>query len=59
MFLIFIILVGFVFSEAMQNTAILYIAVGFSVVSSFVSYWWSDKIVLSQGFYLGYRKVQA
>ncbi len=31
----------------MDNTAILYIAVGFSVISSFISYWWSDKIVLS------------
>jgi heat shock protein HtpX len=46
-FLIFIILVGFVFSEAMDSPIILYIAVIFSTVSSFVSYWWSDKIVLA------------
>lgn len=46
-FLIFIMIVGYVFSEAMQNSLILYIAVIFSIVSSFVSYWYSDKIVLS------------
>ncbi|MFW5888427.1 MAG: M48 family metallopeptidase [Patescibacteria group bacterium] len=45
-FLIFVILVGYVFSMALGNSLILYIAVGFSVVSAFVSYWWSDKIVL-------------
>lgn len=46
-FLIFISLIGYVFSEAMQNVGILYFAVGFSVISSFISYWFSDKIVLS------------
>lgn len=46
-FFIFIMLVGFVFSQAMQDSAILYIAVAFSIVSSFVSYWYSDKIVLA------------
>jgi heat shock protein HtpX len=40
-------LVGYVFSQAMQDSAILYIAVGFSIISSFISYWWSDKIVLA------------
>ena len=45
-FLIFIILIGYIFSYAMDSSIILYIAVIFSVVSSFVSYWWSDKIVL-------------
>ena len=46
-FLVFVILVGYVFAGAMHNSAILYIAVLFSVVMSFVSYWYSDKIVLS------------
>jgi heat shock protein HtpX len=46
-FFIAVILIGWVFSQALNNQAILYIAVIFSVVSSFVSYWWSDKIVLA------------
>ncbi len=46
-FFIFITLVGYVFSTAMETPQILYIAVGISMVSSFVSYWWSDKIVLA------------
>ncbi|HRY82574.1 MAG TPA: M48 family metallopeptidase [Candidatus Moranbacteria bacterium] len=46
-FLIFVIGVGYVFAGAMNNSVILYIAVIFSVVMSFASYWWSDKIVLA------------
>ena len=46
-FLIFVIGVGYVFAGAMRNSAILYIAVAFSVLMSFGSYWWSDKIVLA------------
>lgn len=46
-FLIFVMGVGYVFAGAMRNSLILYIAVAFSVGMSFVSYWWSDKIVLS------------
>lgn len=46
-FLIFVIAVGYVFAGAMGNSAILYGAVIFSVVMSFGSYWWSDKIVLA------------
>lgn len=46
-FLIFVIAVGYVFSQAIGNSMILYIAVGFSVLMSFGSYWWSDKIVLA------------
>ena len=46
-FFIFIILVGYVFSYAMENTGILYFAVGLSIVMSFISYWYSDKIVLA------------
>lgn len=45
-FLVFTMLIGYIFSQAMNNSAILYVVVVFSVGSSFVSYWWSDKIVL-------------
>ena len=45
-FLISVILIGYVFSAAMESSVILYFAVGFSIISSFVSYYWSDKIVL-------------
>lgn len=45
-FLAFVIGVGYVFAGAMGNSAILYGAVIFSVLMSFGSYWWSDKIVL-------------
>jgi heat shock protein HtpX len=46
-FFIVVILLGFVFSQALGDSKILYYAVGFSIVSSFISYWYSDKIVLS------------
>jgi len=46
-FSVFIILVAYVFSVAMNDSAILYGVVIFSIISSFVSYWWSDKIVLA------------
>ena len=46
-FLVFVILVGYVFAGATGNSAILYGAVIFSVLMSFASYWWSDKIVLA------------
>lgn len=45
-FLIFVIGVGYVFAGAMGNSLILYGAVAFSILMSFSSYWWSDKIVL-------------
>ena len=45
-FLIFIIGLGWVFSYQFQSPAILVIAVIFSSSMSFVSYWYSDKIVL-------------
>lgn len=47
LFLVFVIGVGFVFSQAMNSSGILYGCVIFSVLMSFGSYWWSDKIVLS------------
>jgi len=46
-FFIFIIAVGYVFSQAMGDVNILYIAVLISIFSSFFSYWFSDKIVLA------------
>jgi len=46
-FLVFVIGVGYVFAGAMGNSNILYGAVIFSVLMSFGSYWWSDKIVLA------------
>jgi len=46
-FFVFIIAVGYVFSQALGNINILYIAVLISIFSSFFSYWFSDKIVLA------------
>lgn len=46
-FLVFVIGVGYVFAQAMNNSGILVIAVVLSVIMSFASYWWSDKIVLA------------
>jgi heat shock protein HtpX len=46
-FLIFIILIGYFFSYYFSSPAILYFAVIFSVGSSLLSYWYSDKIVLA------------
>lgn len=46
-FFVFIILVGYVFSYAMNDSGILVIAVLVSIFMSFFSYWFSDKIVLA------------
>jgi heat shock protein HtpX len=46
-FLVFIIAIGWLFSYALNDSAVLYFAVILSVCMSFGSYWWSDKIVLS------------
>lgn len=46
-FLLAVIGIGYVFAQLYGSSAILYIAVLFSVITSFASYWWSDKIVLS------------
>lgn len=46
-FLVFVIAIGWVFARAMESPGILYGAVIFAVVMNFVSYWWSDKIVLA------------
>lgn len=45
-FLCFVIAVGFVFSQAMQSSGILYGAVIFALVMNVGSYWYSDKLVL-------------
>lgn len=47
LFLVLIIGVGYVFAGAMQSSVILYVAVAFSVTTSMISYWYSDRIVLS------------
>lgn len=46
-FLVFVIGVGYIFAGAMNNSSILYGCVIFSILMSFGSYWWSDKIVLA------------
>jgi heat shock protein HtpX len=46
-FFVFIIIVGYIFSMAMNAPEILPLAVIFSIIMSFVSYWRSDKIILS------------
>ncbi len=45
-FLVVVIGIGWVFSRVYANPAILVFAVLFSVLTSFLSYWYSDKIVL-------------
>jgi heat shock protein HtpX len=45
-FFIFVISVGYLFSYLFGSLQILYFAVIFSILMSFVSYWFSDKIVL-------------
>lgn len=45
-FFVVVIAVGYVFAEALQSSAILYAAVGFSIITSVLSYWFSDRIVL-------------
>ncbi len=44
-FLVFVIGIGYVFSYSLDSPIILYIAVIVSIVMSFSSYWYSDKIV--------------
>lgn len=46
-FLLFVIVVGWVLSAAANNDVILIVAVIFSIATSFTSYWFSDKLVLS------------
>jgi heat shock protein HtpX len=46
-FLILIIGIGWIFSYVFNSQYILYFAVIFSTLSSFISYWYSDKIALA------------
>jgi len=46
-FLIFIIAMGWLFSYLLDNQIFLILAIIFAVFQSFVSFWYSDKIVLS------------
>ena len=46
-FLVIVIAIGFVFSRVYGNPNILYFFVIFSILMNIVSYWYSDKIVLS------------
>lgn len=41
-----VIAIGWVFAQIYNNPGILYIAVLFSILMNFISYWFSDKIVL-------------
>lgn len=45
-FLAVVIGLGWVFSRIYGNPGILFFAVGFSILMSFLSYWYSDKIVI-------------
>lgn len=46
-FLIIVIILGWVFSFFLESYIILWIAVIYSILASFFSYWYSDKIVLA------------
>ncbi|MFA5360431.1 MAG: zinc metalloprotease HtpX [Candidatus Paceibacterota bacterium] len=46
-FLVLVILLGWVFSYIFESPIILYLAVFISIVMSFSSYWYSDKAILS------------
>lgn len=54
-FFILVMGVGWVFSQALNSPGILYFAVGFSIISSFLSYWYSDKMVLAMS---GAKKIE-
>ncbi len=46
-FFVVVIAIGWVFSQVYNNQVILFFAVGFSIISSLISYWSSDKIALA------------
>ncbi|OGD66734.1 zinc metalloprotease HtpX [Candidatus Campbellbacteria bacterium RIFOXYC2_FULL_35_25] len=46
MFLVFVVLIGWAFSFSFDNPIILYVAIAFSLIMNFSSYWYSDKIAL-------------
>ncbi|MBU4480022.1 M48 family metallopeptidase [Patescibacteria group bacterium] len=45
-FLVVVILIGWAFSFSFDNPIILYVAIAFSLIMNFSSYWYSDKIAL-------------
>ncbi|HDH03930.1 MAG TPA: zinc metalloprotease HtpX, partial [Candidatus Campbellbacteria bacterium] len=45
-FLVVVIGIGWAFSQIYGNSIILYVAVAFSLLMNFFSFWYSDKIVL-------------
>ena len=45
-FFVLVIIIGWVFAQAFGNSGILYVAVALALIMNFISYWWSDKIVL-------------
>ena len=46
-FLVFVIFLGWLFSYILKDQGILYLAVFVSILTSFGSYWYSDKVVLA------------
>ena len=46
-FLIFVIFLGWIFARVFNSSLILYFAVFLAFLQSFISYWYSDKIVLA------------
>jgi heat shock protein HtpX len=47
LFFLFVLFIGWFLSYYYQNQMILYVATAFSVLTSFFSYWYSDKVVLT------------
>ena len=45
--LVFVILIGFIAAQYFGNSAILYVAVGFALVTNIGAYWFSDSIAIS------------
>lgn len=46
-FFLLVIAIGFVFAQYFGDSTILYVAVGFALLTNIGSYWFSDKLVLS------------
>jgi heat shock protein HtpX len=46
-FFVFIIILGWIFSQVFDSPFVLYFAILFATLQSFISYWYSDKIVLA------------
>jgi heat shock protein HtpX len=45
-FFVVVVFVGYAFAEAYNSPGILYLAVIFSIIMNFFSYWFSDKVIL-------------